>query len=691
LLLAVAILGFPSTDEAATIDGSVRVFAGTTDSNTIESDNVDQRAILTLNQPFGPWLNLSIFYRYNLNRNTTEAAEFERTSKEPEAVLAYNRPNFTTRLSYADRRLSGTNSSDNFNATTAIALVNWRPRRGPQYQLQYRAETNVADPQLFGRDTESDLFQFDATWDRPKWSARASFIDSAIDNNLTGFQLNQTRLLFRANAEDRYFDDRLTVGGEGWLSRVDQTEEAPSGSFLAQPVPTVQGLFAVDTTPVIGSLDPTPGLIDGDLVTPVIPRIEIGGANLFRNIGVDLGVTNRVTRLEITTDTLSDPTVLWEVWHSPDNFNWERIDGVTTVYEEAFLRYTLIIPETVDRFFKAVNVSPNALANIAVTEIRPLLDVESLGRDEAKSTTYRVEGRVRMLFTRRFRGSAFVWISNETDIAAGRVSQEIDEFSLNLPFEFEISRKLMWTFAFRTASFEQDLEPVLSRTEKTYSTGLQWTPMPNIRGSFDLQRRDETDSGSRIRSTETARLRAQLRIFPELLVNSELVLTDVEDFANRFVQQVLRWIETIETRPARTWRVGGGWSVSWFDSKGIVTLDKRVTTNLFTSWQMFPYLTWNANLAYNTDDFQTSITQRYSMLWAPGRKLSVSLYYQDDVADLADVAREIRRVVSYGGSLSYRLNRWFTLFANANRASTDEFGFDSTSTSTGRLGFNLNF
>ncbi len=81
---------------------------------------------------------------------------------------------------------------------------------------------------------------------------------------------------------------------------VRQTQEAATGAAVALPVPVAQGLFAIDATPSLGELEPTSAFIDGDTTSPAAPGIEIGGANTFRNIGVDLGISRPVSELEIS-------------------------------------------------------------------------------------------------------------------------------------------------------------------------------------------------------------------------------------------------------------------------------------------------------------------------------------------------------------------------------------------------------
>ena len=72
----------------------------------------------------------------------------------------------------------------------------------------------------------------------------------------------------------------------------------------------------------------SPTLIDGELAVPAAGPIAIGGANTFRNVGLDLGVTQPVSRLEISVDTVSDPGLVWRVFRSRDNLVWDEVDGV---------------------------------------------------------------------------------------------------------------------------------------------------------------------------------------------------------------------------------------------------------------------------------------------------------------------------------------------------------------------------
>ena len=560
VLVAVAVACcLPSTANAVDVNGSARLFTGTTTVDDNDTDIGEQQYQVSMSQHFGPWLNVQLFYRGRKDTTSTETQEFERRNSTPQIVVTYTRQFFSARLDYSDRRNRGTNPSANVDIAAAIGIFEFRPRKGPRYVVQLRDETNVADQQIFGRDTHSQLGSFEAVYVQGRFDGAASYSISELENNITGLVLDQKRALLRAAYGNDFLNNKLSFSSDVWLSRIEQIEEIPSGTFLAQPVPTVQGLAQVDTTPALGPLDPAPQLIDGDVTTPVSPPIDIGGANTFRNVGVDLGVTNRVTRLELTVNGVSGPSVLWDVYHSPDNDNWRSVLPIAVEWDPALLRYTVVIPETTDRYFKLVNVSPNLVATVLVTELRALLDVEGIGRSESDSTTYRLGATVGYRPTPRFRTNLALAASNERALFGGRVSQEVRNASVNAGLQWDVTRTMKANFAFLISQFEQELAPVLSRTETRYSAGLGWKPFPGLTGALDVLHQDESDLGDPIRTTNNLRGRLETRFYNDLELRSELQLSDVDDHAGGFTQQIIRWAETLRVSDRRrNWTLDGG-------------------------------------------------------------------------------------------------------------------------------------
>lgn len=684
LLGSVLVLCGPA--HAGELSGSARVYGGTTDSDGSEVDVVDEKYTFNLRQALTPYLSFLISYRHNNLGTTTEGgAEIERRTRDPQVELIYQRPTLSARFSFQDRRTRGTSAADTLDLRSLLGQFNWQPKVGPSYSLRIRDDSNVADVAVFGRDVTTRGVDFDAVYAWRRWSGRYSYHRSDLENQLTGFRLDQDRHELRADYENRFWDDRLAISLDSWVSRVEQTERVPEGTTLAEPVTAREGLFAIDTLPEVGELDPTPGLVDGDTFSAVAPRIEIGGANTFRNLGVDLGFTRQVSRIEITVDALSGPGLVWEVYHSSDNLNWEPIGGVTSIFDVALLRYTLSFPEITDRFFKAVNVSINTLTDVAVTEIRALVDVEQLGRREGEATTYRANLNARFTPNQRMTASLNFGLSNDQDLAEGLLSRDLEEINYGANLRFDLTSDLQVRMGYRFADVEDIQPPVLDREEEQWNVALEWSPLATVNTMLVASRRDESDGATLIRSSDRIRLRAMTELLPDLRLTSEVTYFLVDDPFSGFEQSGWRWRETLESSPTDRWTFGGTVATTWYDSTGTVTLTRRTNLQFHTTWTVTPYLSMTGNWNYGKDDRQETLTQRYSLFWAPGPKLSASVSYQDSDSE------EVRETTGTGASVNYRLYRRFTLFANLARSTYESTGTERSKITSLRAGFNYFF
>ena len=686
LALTVAMLLALAVPAAAVeIHGNVRVYDGSTENGDTDVDQLDQQYTLNLRQALTPWLSMLLSYRYTDFSAENGGTDFERSSSDPRLELLYNRPTVTARLSFRDRRNRGSNPSDNLDLESFLAQLRWQPRKGPWYSLQYRDDTNVADTAVFGRDVSSRAFDLEAVWDRSAWGARYSFNATRLANDGTGFELDEDRHQLRAHLDQRLWGDRLALSANGWISRVEQREVAGSGGRPAQPVPVRDGLFALDTSPDVGELEDAPGLIDGDTRTPAEPRIEIGGANTFRNAGVDLGFTRQVTRLEITVDAASSPGLLWDAYHSSDGLSWTRISGVRSEYDGALLRYTLFFPEITDRFFKAVNVTVNGFSTVAVTELRALVDVGQLGRRDGRSTTYRADLAARWQPHQRLRADVQVGVANDQDLTRGQLSRDLDELTYSALVRYELTADLEARVGYRFTRVDELREPVLERDEETWSAVLDWSPLETVDGLLSFSSRDEKDGEVLIRSADTVRLRARTRLLPDLELISEVAYSDVDDPLAGFRQTVWRWRETLTADLTERLDVRASASQSYFDSTGTAVIEERSQLELLTHWRATPFLSFTGDWTYGEDDLQDTLTQRYSTFYAPGPRLSASLSYQDTESS------DVRQTTTLGASVNYRIRPRLTPFVNFSRSTFRQIGTETTDNTSLRFGFNLFF
>lgn len=692
-LLAVTLLGslsgFPAVAKSSEINGSARVFSSFTNQTNDEIRQIDQRYTFNLRQPFTPYLSLTFSYRFNDLDSRSNAVDFKRRSQEPLLALIYQRPGFTGQLSYQDRKTRGSSPSENFNQTSLAGLFSLQPRVGPMYSLSFRDDTNFADVAVFGRDVRSKTFDFSTDYSKSNWHARYSFHTGSVENPSVGFRLDEDSNDLRAGYNQSFWGDLLGITADTWVSRRHQIEQSSAdaaGLIPVLPVPVRQGLFAVDTSPDIGELVDSPGLVDGDTQTPVEPRIDIGGASTFRNLGVDLGFTRPVSRLEITVDTLSGTDVIWEVYHGPDNLNWARVDGVTAAeFDGALLRYTLRFPATTDRFFKAVNVTPNSVSAVAVTEIRPLVEATELGNGDGLSTIYRADLSASLEPHERITGVVRFSLNNEEDLAGTFLRRDLAEMTYSALLRVEATSDIDLRLLYRFSNIDETQDRVLQRDIVEWTATLDYDPLPTLDAQLSLARRDERDRDQLIRSIDTIRARVLTDLLPNLSLISEIAYSLVEDPFSGFASSSWRWRETLESRLTERFVLQGSLSQTYFDSTGVVVLTRRTRIELRALWSVTPFLSFTGNWAYAQDDNQTTLTPTLALSWRPGPKVNVTLSYQ------GNDSRGVRRTSNVAARLNYWLNPKFNPFAVFSRSTSETVGVVPDKSTTLRVGFNFFF
>jgi hypothetical protein len=233
-------------------------------------------------------------------------------------------------------------------------------------------------------------------------------------------------------------------------------------------------------------------------------------------------------------DTLSGPSVVWQVYHSRDNLFWEAVPGVTAVFDMGLLRYQLRFPETEDRFFKAVNVSVNPAPTVRVTEIRALVDLPPDATVEATDDNrYRGDVIVGFRPVRRVSGSFGFGGSNDQTLTAGLVRRDYRESHALARVSVELARSLGLALGYRYADTENLREPVLLRTVNHVNADLSWKPLRTFDAALSLSQRNESE-----RSTSCSRRGvsawAGLQLLADLRYVSDVDLTRIEDpFAGR--------------------------------------------------------------------------------------------------------------------------------------------------------------
>jgi len=685
LLIGVLLLFVSPPSAAVDIRGSAIVFGSTTDNRGLESDNLEQKYNVDLFQRVSPYLSLRFGYSYyDFNTQFQAGTDFSRFSQIPRFDILYQRPKFTANLSWTQQD-TGSTVSD-FESNSLRASLGWRPLDNLRLALNLRDERNVVDEAVFGRETENRFVDFSVGYDRTHWNTSYSYRRNLVENVVSDLRSDQHRHEFQLNGGRKFHQDRLRLSFASSLSDIQRKTRIGEDAEPAEPIPPRQGLFAVDTSPEIGELDPNPGLIDGDRVTPAPPGIDIGGANTFRNIGVDLGLTIQTTRLEIYVASPSGPGLVWQVFHSRDNLVWEGLEGVTSEWDSTRLRYTLRFPRIVDRFFKAVNLSVNANPEVLVTEVRALIDVNVQPGESAFDTTfYRISGGADWRPHSRVRARVNLGINTDDQVSDGFVRRDFTGKSAQAGLGFDLTRHLNLDFNYNYDDTENLSPPILLRTNISYGTRLTWTPLPTVDAVLSAQQREESEKGLLLQSNRNLRLLVSTDLLPDLRLVSDLFTDRLEDPFSGFDRDTYGIRESLIATPWRRWTLTGRVAWELFETSEGDPLRDRVQLDLNTVWNATAFWSLSGIWSWVDNDGQANLRQIYNVAYTPGPKLSLSGSYQNfETAD--------RRVTANAAiSATYRLNRYFLLSGNISRSRIDEAAGIVAEISSARLGFQLSF
>ena len=677
------------SQSAAGIDlsASAIVYWTAVDTLTSESDNTEQRYSLRLRQELTPFLSLQAAYRYyDYTSQFTGLPEASRTRQTPRFQLLYNRPKLTANLGAERRTSEGTFDSEDFRAESLFGGFSWRATRGLTLSGQARNSTNEADVSALGRDIDQQTYVFDANYRRAQWNLGYSFNRNDLENRSTGFESLQDVQRLRLAGSHDFFDSRLSLGVSGSVGRIDTRSQNAGTDDLAEPVPAVQGLYAIDTAPEVGELEPAPGLVDGDVLTPSPPTIDIGGGNAFRNLGVDLGSLLPVSRLEVSVDRPSGPAVAWQVFHSADNLIWEPIAGQSTEFDAGRQLYRIDFPETDDRFFKVVNVSSNAAPLVLVTEVTAYRAVDRVPEErDQQGTLYRGDVSLGFRPIRRVSARVNLGGSNDETVTSGIVRRDYTERHASASIAVRLTSELELSSGYRYSDSENRGPAELFRTTETVDAALRWAPLPTIDAILSASRRDESDRDLLLQTIDLMQLTLFTALLPDLDLTSRFSYSELTDPITGQDRNTWSWREDLRSRPTRRWTLDGSVGYSLTETPLEDRLLERQSWSLRSTWSPGAHLFLDGGYYWSRDNEFTSASQIYGLTYMPGPKLIVNLSHRDSSTDTG------RRTSGESLSANYRVHPRVQLSGSWNRSEVTLSGDLSSQTDSLLVGFSIFF
>jgi len=648
--LLVALIATVSPAAALDVSGIVHLIAASSDRDGVESDADQQLYSLQLHQTLTPFLSARLAYlRRDNDSQTAEADPFSRRITQPRFSLNYGRRTFSAFLSATGQTVETSTATRDIDSEAFRAGFNWRPTLAFTLAGSVQDLSNSADASVFGRRSEIRSYGLSANYLRTFWGANYTYSNSDY-LSANGFGALQERHELGLRGSRDFFNSRLLLNFNSNVSRLDRQDKVLEGAELVEPVPVLNGLFAVDTTPEFGELTLNQGLVDGDVLTPAPPGIDIGGGATFRNIGLNLGINNQLTRLEISVNALSGRDVIWQVYQSIDNLVWERVTGVTSEFDTTFLRYELHFPLTVSRYIKAVNVSPNSEPLVRVTELRALLDLDSPAPETgSESTRYRATAGVSYLPVDRVRLAVDIGGSNDSQVSAGLVKREFEEYYGGALISIDLPSDLNLGVRYRFEDTKDFRQPVLLRSLESSAASLEWHPMPTFEAVLLARTTEETEAGDPLQSNDSLGLEALTVLLPGLRLTSALRFSSVTDEVTALTRDHFSLEERLETQPTANWSLGGRLNFSWFDSTEDSPIRSRLIVDLDTSWRISPYLNFNGIWTMRRDQVETFVQQSYNIGYVRGKLRLSGSFQQSD-------SRGFRTTQISSASAGYRLN-----------------------------------
>ncbi len=315
-----------------------------------------------------------------------------------------------------------------------------------------------------------------------------------------------------------------------------------------------------------------------------------------------------------------------------------------------------------NRYFKVVNVSLNKGEDVVVTGIRALVDVEQFGRRERRSTTLRGYFQARFQPWERLSATVNLGYSGDSGSAEGLPLRDVRDFSFDTLVQWDFADTLGLRLHYFFGDHLRDEEPVLHRQEERISASLVWDPLETVDGLLSASRREETQDGTLLRRTDLVTARAITELYPDLRLTSEVSRSVSDDKFSGYDLASWNWRETMESRPTSNWILSGGFSQTWYDATGRISISQRTSVNARTDIVVNAWFTCGGDWVFGREDERNNFTQRYHAAWTPGRRISFNGSY---------ISTSTAGGFSTSGAtanVNYKVNTYLNLYASYSQS-----------------------
>jgi len=656
ILICIFISPFFWIDSAASI---FTPFSGFVDLSGMESDvdgrdksNFRQEYKLNFFHQWASWTSLRAstrYYKFDQELEKVLGIYREELQSSGEFRLDHPLVNFNTRGQR--RRVVTTGDegviTDFFHIGASSRAEDW-----PYVKLGYDRHNSYSDGIVGGKDILNSRLMASIEKTGARYRGYYLFEHLVSDNLISGVGNNTDshNLNLRGTGESGGIGEIHLTGNYNFSYRTT-VSEVGGGSGLLEFANPLTGLYAFNDNPIIGQLEARNGLIDGDVSSPVVPEIDIGGSGTHHNMGADFGSPETLEGIYIYTNRPSGNLVVWEVYGSEDNFTW---DPVTPVVSQEFNlivnRYELSFPATRHRYFKAVNLGTNEIAHVNITELRflrPVITDEKTTRTSSNSSFHSFDGTAMLPINELWRTSLDMSLYVEEH--HGR-SGDRDRQQLGWQLDYDPSGEV--SHSLRLGSYRQnDNNGTREDYEATAGYSLGWKPLAGLRGTFSLNDIMGWQDGLKSRNILSVGASGDADFMQDLSVYVGGTASESTDFFTD--KEIKTWmvrsgVEAQVSRPLSVF-LDGRYQES--HELGFGLISARVMTGGGISWRPVPKIFFRGAIRYNRD-LSKRFIHDYLLSWRIRHNLNFSLQHYE-IADDGNTTT-LRRHANVNWKLSRR-------------------------------------
>jgi hypothetical protein len=621
------VLGYRLSLRAERLDGSSLLAGGGTQTNTETSSLVLQPGLdLTLATP-----GLSINGGYRLRELTQDESS--------QSTLRLSERNGFLRLFYSPEQL-------------------------PSVSLQLERSTSVDNRRPLARDEADTRFQAGSQWTLRDLALGYTFGRLVHEDNQQQRTETQDTHVGTAGYAGRFFDDRLTVQtdlslnysrtvdeffspGTAQFDRALQAalQAGPSLTPLLGPMVSFGPPFPLTPFSAVGFRLPAPEEVTDIVIgLAVSPACELPACDLRTFLAFRVFFTN------------DDPSSILAAW--------TEVSSVSPVWDSIQSRFTLTIPSTAARSFKAwvsVNSYPGPITATAISA--PTTVAVTAGSQRSRSSR---SGTLSAGLS--YSPIKPVTVAYNMNVNVSHQDPEaIDTTSGTHTLSLVVRpHAKVTTTAIAQYSFNGSNQPGAVETSLTsYTLTAGWTPLTTLSTTLGVGRTESRTDGQVDNRNDTASLSAAAKVFPALTLDSAYSLSKVENFVNqqetigqdltfRVAAQMAPWISMV-----------GNYGVQVRDTTpapaGSTALSITHTVGGGTVYSVSRLVNFTTRFDYVSSSDGSSLASTYKVDWVPTSKISFFVSYSTTQSHFGDAKASTDTVTANG---RWQINRALDLSAN---------------------------